>query len=78
MEELSRTLKNGHNCKIRQEELGRTAIKTGRGDSKSKYAELGAPNEEWRKKKPARLNLRVAGMSWKVGGTRCWTIITPC
>ena len=78
MEELSRTLKNGHNCKIRQEESGKTARKTGRDDSNSKYAELGAPNEEWMKKKPARLNLRVAGMSWKVRGTRSWTIITPC
>lgn len=56
MEELSRTLKNGHNCKIRQEELGRTARKTGRGDSKNKCAELGAPSEEWRRKQPARLN----------------------
>lgn len=58
MEELSRTLKNGHNCEIRQEALGRMARKTGRSDSKSKYAELGAPSEEWGKKKPSRLNLR--------------------
>lgn len=58
MEELSGALKNGYNYKIRLEELGRMARKTSRGDGKIKNAGMGAPDEEWRNEKPARLNPR--------------------
>lgn len=74
MEELEQNLEEWAQLQGKTGGVGENGKKNSRSDSKSKYAELGAPSEEWGRRSHQVEPERVAGMSWRLGAPDPWTL----